>query len=123
MMFWPNHGCNMDKNDETRLRHILDAVREAVAFSEGRSRSDLDKNRMLSLSLVRLLEIIGEASRGISEEIRLAHLEIAWKKMTGMRDRLIHGYFDVNLDVVWETVTQDLPPLIAQLEKLLASEK
>ena len=113
----------MDKNDEIRLRHILDAVREAVAFSEGRSRSDLDKNRMLSLSLVRLLEIIGEASRGISEEIRLAHPEIAWKKMTGMRDRLIHGYFDVNLDVVWETVTQDLPPLIAQLEKSLASEK
>jgi uncharacterized protein with HEPN domain len=78
---------------------------------------------MLSLSLVRLLEIIGEASRGISEEIRLAHPEIAWKKMTGMRDRLIHGYFDVNLDVVWETVTQDLPPLIAQLEKLLTPEK
>ena len=78
---------------------------------------------MLCLSLVRLLEIIGEASRGISEEIRLAHPEIAWKKMTGMRDRLIHGYFDVNLDVVWETVTQDIPPLIAQLEKSLASEK
>jgi len=113
----------MHKNDEARLRHILDAVREAVAFSEGRSRSDLDKNRMLSLSLVRLLEITGEASRGISEEFRLTHPEIAWKKMTGMRDRLIHGYFDVNLDVVWETVTQDLPPLIAQLEKLLASEK
>lgn len=113
----------MDRNDETRLRHILDAVREAVAFSEGRSRGDLDKNRMLSLSLVRLLEIIGEASRGISEEFRLGNPEIAWKKMTGMRDRLIHGYFDVNLDVVWETVTQDLPPLIAQLGKLLASEK
>ena len=113
----------MHKNDETRLRHILDAVREAVAFSGGWSRSDLDKNRMLSLSLVRLLEIIGEASRGISEEFRLAHPEIAWKKMTGMRDRLIHGYFDVNLDVVWETVTQDLPPLIAQLDKLLTSEK
>lgn len=90
----------MDKNDETRLRHILDAVREVVAFSEARFRSDLDKNRMLSLSLVRLLEIIGEASRGISEEFRFAHPEIAWKKMTGMRDRLIHGYFDVNLDVI-----------------------
>jgi uncharacterized protein with HEPN domain len=113
----------MDRNDETRLRHILDAVREAVAFSEGRSRGDLYKNRMLSLSLVRLLEIIGEASRGISEEFRLASPEIAWKKMTGMRDRLIHGYFDVNLDVVWETVTQDLPPLIAKLEKMLTSEK
>ena len=90
----------MGRNDETRLRHILDAVREAVAFSEGRSRGDLDKNRMLSLSLVRLLEIIGEASRGISEEFRLGNPEVAWKKMTGMRDRLIHGYFDVNLDVV-----------------------
>jgi uncharacterized protein with HEPN domain len=113
----------MDKNDETRLRHILDAVREAVGFSEGRLRSDLDKNRMMSLALVRLLEIIGEASRGISEEFRLGHPEIAWKRMAGMRDRLIHGYFDVNLDVVWKTVTQDLPPLVAQLEKLLPLEK
>jgi len=113
----------MHRNDETRLRHILDAVREAVAFSKGRSQSELHENRMLSLSLVRLLEIIGEASRGISEEFRLAHPEIAWKKMIGMRDHLIHGYFDVNLDVVWETVTQDLPPLIAQLEKSLTSKK
>jgi len=118
-----NQKYNSFKNDEVCLRHIHDAAREAVAFCKGRSRTDLDKDRMLNLSLVRLLEIIGEAARGISEKLRSAHPEIVWKKMVGMRDRLIHGYFDVNLDVVWETVKQDLPPLIVQMEKLLASEK
>lgn len=83
----------MFKNDEIRLRHILDASREAMTFAERRSREDLDKDRMLNLSLVRLLEVIGEAARGISEQYRAAHPEIAWKKMAGMRDRLIHGYF------------------------------
>jgi len=83
----------MLKNDRIRLRHILDAGREAVAFSRNRSRDDLDKDRMLNLSLVRLLEIIGEAARGISPAFRAAHPEIVWEKMAGMRDRLIHGYF------------------------------
>jgi uncharacterized protein with HEPN domain len=76
---------------------------------------------MLSLSLVRLLEIIGEAARGISGPFRTAHPEVAWNKMVGMRDRLIHGYFDVNLDIVWETTAQDLPDLIAQVERIVAS--
>ncbi len=113
----------MSKNDLVRLRHILDAAREAIAFTKERSRRDLDANRMLNLSLVRLLEIIGEAARAVSPECREAHPHIAWKKMAGLRDRLIHGYFDVNLDVVWETVKEDLPPLIAQLEKILPPEK
>jgi len=110
----------MFEDDNVRIRHILDAAREAVAFSQGRSRADLNSDRQLNLSLVRLLEIIGEAARGISTEFRNAHPELPWKSMIGMRDRLIHAYFDVNLDVVWETVTQDLPPLIAQLEKIVS---
>jgi uncharacterized protein with HEPN domain len=77
---------------------------------------------MLKNDLVRLLEIIGEAAKGIFPSLRTDHSEIAWDKMAGMRDRLIHGYFDVNLDVVWRTVTEDLPPLISQLEELLISE-
>ena len=109
----------MYRNDEVCARHILDAAREAVGFAEGRSRTDLDTDRQLNLSLVRLLEVIGEAARGISQEFREAHPEVAWKKMIGMRDHLIHGYFDINLDVVWQTVTEDLPPLIAQMEKIL----
>jgi uncharacterized protein with HEPN domain len=111
----------MPGGDAVRMRHILDAARQATAFVEGRSRSDLEANPMLSLALVRLLEIIGEAARGITEPFRRANPQVAWNKMTGMRDRLIHGYFDVNLDIVWETVTQDLPELIAQVEKLLPS--
>ena len=111
----------MPKSNIVRLRHIFDAAQEAVAFTRNRKREDLDTDRMLNLSLVRLLEIIGEA-REIPQEFRQAHPELTWKKMAATRDRLIHGYFDVNLDVVWETINKDLPPLISQLEKILASK-
>jgi len=112
----------MPKNDAARLRHILDAAKEAVALARDRSREDLDIDRMLNLSLVRLLEIIGEAARGVSPSLREAYPEVVWPKMVGMRDRLIHAYYDVNLEVVWQTVTEDLPPLVAQLEKIVAGE-
>ena len=69
--------------------------------------------------MVRLLEIIGEAAKGITAEFRQEHSELPWKSMVGMRDRLIHGYFDVNLDIVWKTVINDLPPLINKLEKIV----
>lgn len=110
---------NIFKDDITRLRHILDAAREAVLFAQNHSRIELDTNRMLNLSMVHLLEIIGEAARSISSEFREKHADVPWKKMIGMRDRLIHGYFDINLDIVWETVTEDLPPLIVQIERIL----
>ena len=110
----------MPTNDGVRLRHIRDAARQALAFVRGRSPADLDQDPMLSLALVRLLEIIGEAARGVSAPTRESHPGIAWSQMAGMRDRLIHGYFDVNLDIVWQTVQQDLPPLLAQLEKILS---
>jgi uncharacterized protein with HEPN domain len=109
----------MFEDDSVRIRHILDAAREAIAFAKDRTRADLDTDRKLNLSLVRLLEIIGEAARGISQEFRDSHPALPWKTMIGMRDRLIHAYFDVNLDVVWQTVTEDLPPLIAQLKKIV----
>jgi len=109
----------MFTDDQVRIRHILDAAREAVEYVQGRSREDLDGDRKLNLSLVRLLEIIGEAAKGVSAEFRQCHPDLPWKSITGMRDRLIHAYFDVNLDVVWETVTEDLSGLIARLEKIV----
>ncbi len=110
----------MFEDDNIRLRHILDSAHEAVAFTKGHRRADLDTDRKLNLSLVRLLEIIGEAARGTSVEFRQEHPDLPWKSMIGMRDRLIHGYFDINLEVVWKTVTEDLPPLILQLEKIVS---
>ncbi len=109
----------MLRDDGVLVRHMLDAAREAVAFGGEYSRTDLDGDRKLNLALVRLLEIIGEAAGGISEQFRQTHSSVPWMKMIGMRNRLIHGYFDVNLDIVWETVKDDLPRLIAQLEDIV----
>ena len=102
--------------DEILLRHMLDATREALAFTADKGRSDLDSNRMLSLALIQLFEIIGEAANGISNEFRKSYPEIPWNSIIKMRHRLIHGYFDVDLDIVWQTITTDLPPLVKQLE-------
>lgn len=109
-------------DDVSRLHHIIEAGNKAIEFTKGRKRSDLDTNAMLSLALVRLLEIIGEAAWGVSEGLRSKYPEIAWRQMTAMRNRLIHGYFDVNQDIVWETVTRELPLLINQLQKVLEKE-
>ena len=111
----------MFEDDEIRLKHLLDAAIEAVDFTKEHIRADLDNDRKLSLALVRLLEVIGEAARGITTEFRREHPELPWKSMIGMRDRLIHGYFNVNLDVVWETVKNDLPNLIVKLKKIITS--
>jgi uncharacterized protein with HEPN domain len=106
-------------DDPTRLRHMLEAAREAIEMARGHQRADLDTDRKLCLSLVHLLEIIGEAAKGVSPHFRQNHPDLPWKKTAGMRDRLIHGYFDVNLDIVWQTVTEDLPMLVDRLESLM----
>lgn len=106
--------------DIVRLRHMLDAARKAVEFTEGYGRTDLDKDEKLALSLVRLLEILGEAAKNVSEQCRQKYPAIPWRQIAGTRDRLIHGYFDIDLDVVWKIVSADLPPLIARLEEALS---
>jgi len=93
--------------------------REAQDFARGRSQSNLADNRMLALAPVKSIEIIGEAAARVGEESRTAHPEIPWAAIVAMRNRLIHAYFDVDLDRVWETVSDDLPPLIASLEAIL----
>ncbi len=98
---------------------MVDAAKEALSFVAGREREDLDKDRMLALALVRSMEIVGEAGAMVSSEGRAEITGIPWREIVAMRNRLIHAYFDVNLDVVWETVQNDLPPLISTLEKAL----
>jgi len=113
----------MRTEDKIRLRHMLDAAREALLFAQGRTRQDLDHNRMLVLSLVKAIEIIGEAACQISDLARCEIPSIPWADIVGMRHRLVHAYFDINLDVLWETLISDLPPLIETLESFMHSHE
>lgn len=109
----------MQKDDVVRLRHMLDAAREAVEFAKGKRRDHLEGDRKLTLALVKDIEIIGEAAYQTSEDARRQLPEISWDDIVGMRHRLVHAYFDINLDILWRTVRQDLPPLIKMLEDTL----
>lgn len=110
----------MLRNDAIRLRHMLDAAQEALAFATGRTRSDLNDSRMLVLSLVKAIEIIGEAAFRVSPATRVELQDIPWDAIIGMRHRLVHAYFDINLDILWRTVTDELPALVDVLMPHLA---
>jgi len=102
---------------------MLDHAREAVEMARGRTRSELDTDRQLNLSLVRLVEVVGEAAARVQDDFRSHHPDVAWCATVGMRNRLIHGYDIVDFDILWQIVTTDLPPLIAVLEKIVPSEE
>ena len=109
------------REDAIRLRHMLDAAREGRQFLCGRTRQDLEANRMLSLAFVRLIEIIGEAATKVTSECREALPSIPWASIAAMRNRIVHAYLDVDLDRIWDTGIHDLPPLISELERVLAT--
>ncbi len=106
------------RDDEIALRQMLDHAREAIAMSDGRRRGDLDADRQLELALTRLVEVVGEAASRVSEATRIAHPAVPWRQIVAMRHRLIHGYDDVDLDILWEVVRHDLPDLIPKLEAI-----
>jgi uncharacterized protein with HEPN domain len=110
------------RDDMARVRHMLTFAQKAVAFNKGRSRSDLDSNEMLAMATIHLIEVIGEASRSVPQTLREKYHRIPWEAISGTRNRLAHGYVDVDLDIIWTIVTQDLPPLIRQLKRLLREE-
>jgi uncharacterized protein with HEPN domain len=101
---------------------MLDHTNEAIALLRDKSRVDLDKDRTLNLALTRLLEIIGEAASQIPKEDQARYVEIPWPKIIGLRNRLIHGYDSIDLDIVWQIVTRDLPPLAVAVEKVISAQ-
>ena len=109
----------MRRDDRIRLQHMLDGATEALSFAKGKRREDLDEDRLLVLGLVKAIEIIGEAAYQVSTDMRGSVPKLPWEDMIGMRHRLVHAYFDINLDVLWRTVQDDLPSLIGPLKAAL----
>jgi len=110
----------MPRHDyRTRMRHMLTHAEEAVSMAHGRSRADLDRDRQLNLSLVRLMEVVGEAAARVSPEGRQRYPAVPWPEIAGLRNRLIHAYDKVDFNILWDIVQDDLPPLIAELRKAL----
>jgi uncharacterized protein with HEPN domain len=101
--------------DLVRIRHLQEAAQNAIDFSQGKTRQSLDEDELLRLALTKLIEIVGEAAKQVTELTRQAHPSVPWSAAARMRDRLIHHYFDIDLDVLWATVKEDLPRLLGEL--------
>jgi len=113
----------MSRHDDiTPMRHMLEYARTARRLMAGRIRSDLDTDEMLRLAMIRAVEVVGEAARRVSPELRDRHPTIPWSQAAGTRDRLVHGYDQVDLDILWDILTLDLPPMISELERILGPE-
>ncbi len=108
----------MQPEDRTRIEHMLDATRSVARFMAGRQRDDLDADEMLRFALIRAIEIIGEAASKVSPQAQQAVPGVQWREAIGMRNRLVHAYFDVDLDVLWKTTQEAVPALMKHLESL-----
>ncbi|MFH0960722.1 MAG: HepT-like ribonuclease domain-containing protein [Pseudomonadota bacterium] len=108
----------MKSHDLVRVKHMIEGGMRPLVLPRLR-RGDLNKDRMLTVALMREIEVVGEAASKISEDFKRLHPEIPWALIIGMRNKLIHAYFDINLDILWRTVTVNLPLLKEQLNSIL----
>jgi uncharacterized protein with HEPN domain len=109
--------------DDAYLLDMLEAARRALEYAADLTFETFSQNNRDQDAIIRRLEIVGEAARSVSEAYREDHPEIPWPAIVGMRHRLAHDYRRIDVDVVWETVQQKIPELIAQLERLVPPEE
>lgn len=116
----PRRGRDASPEDRERLQHMLVAAKDARFFAEGRTRADLDRDRMLARAVLHAIQEIGEAAARTTEAGRSRAPEVAWGSIVQMRHILVHAYFNVNHDYVWRVIERDLDPLIESIESALA---
>lgn len=104
-------------SDAVRLSHMRENAEKALEFAQGKTREALDEDEVLARALIHTLTIIGEAANSVSPTFRVEHPEIPWAAMIGMRHRIVHAYFDIDLDIVWDTVTKNIPVLLEKLDQ------
>ncbi|HEX8388609.1 MAG TPA: DUF86 domain-containing protein [Sphingomonas sp.] len=109
----------MPPEDSIRIRHMIEAARDALEFCEGRSREDLDESKQFQYAVIHAVQIVLEAAYQTSKATRAEHPDIPWAEIVGMRHRVIHAYSETDLDVIWSTARDDFPSLIPALERLL----
>ncbi len=111
----------MENKDSARLKHMLDSGQAILLFAKNRRRIDLDKDRLFMSGVLREFEILGEAASKVSEKTKKQFPQFPWKELVGMRNRLIHAYFDVDHDIIWKTIRDYLPSFVKELEQIIRS--
>ena len=109
----------MPKDDAVYAGHMLDMARKALQLVRGKSRQDYDREEPLRLALAHLIQVIGEAARRVAPEYCQANSHIPWKAIIGMRHKVVHDYMTVDEEMVWNTVTHELPRLVTELERIV----
>ncbi len=104
------------KDDSLYIDHILQSVNNIIEYTKDLSKQDFSGNKMVQDAVIRNFEIIGEATKKVSDDYKQVHFEVPWKAMSGMRDKLIHDYIGVDTAVIWKTIKEDLSPLKKKLE-------
>lgn len=109
----------MQRDDSVYLKHIRDAIHKIGQYTKGVNRSSFQKNSLVQDAVIRQIEIIGEATKHLSDTLRTSNADVPWQDITAMRDKLVHDYFGVDIEKVWLTVQADIPTLRKQINKIL----